>query len=67
MMQRLCSFLLALASFSAYAQSSVAEPPTEHASMLTVVVFIAFFVVACVGYVAYAWRSGKKEQERGGP
>lgn len=66
MMRILCSVLLALASFAAYAQSSVAEPPTEHASMLTVVVFIVFFVVACVGYVAYAWWSGKKEKERGG-
>jgi membrane protein DedA with SNARE-associated domain len=66
MMRLLCSFLLALASFIAFAQSSGAEPPVEHASMLTVVVFIVFFIVACVAYVAYAWWSGKKEKERGG-
>jgi flagellar basal body-associated protein FliL len=65
MARLLCSFLLALASFCAFAQSSGAEAPTEHASMFTVVIFAVFFVVACVAYVAYAWWSGKKEKERG--
>jgi hypothetical protein len=61
MMRLLYSFLLALVSCFAYAQSSGAEPPVEHASMVTVVIFIGFFAAACVGYVAYTWWSGKKK------
>jgi hypothetical protein len=61
MARLLCSFLLALASCSAFAQSSVAEAPVEHASVLTVVVFIFFFVAACVGYVGYTWWRGRKK------
>jgi len=57
------SFLLALASLSALAQSSGAEPPVEHASMLTVVIFIFVFVAACVGYVAYTWWRGRKKED----
>jgi flagellar basal body-associated protein FliL len=62
MVRLLCSFLLALASCAAYAQSSGAEPPAEHASLLTVVIFFVLFVAACVGYVGYAWWSGKKKK-----
>lgn len=66
MVRILCSFLLALASWSAYAQSSGAEPPVEHASMLTVVIFVVLFVAGCVGFVWYTWWQGRKEKERGG-
>lgn len=66
MVRLLCSFLLALASWSAYAQSSGAEPPVEHASFLTVVIFIVFFVGSCVAYVGYTWWSGRKKEGRDG-
>jgi predicted Na+-dependent transporter len=66
MMRLLCSFLLALASSFAYAQSSTAEAPVEHASVLTVVIFIVLFVAACLGYLVYAWIGGRKKKERGG-
>ena len=62
MVRLLCSFLLALASWSAYAQSSAAEPPVEHASVLTVVIFIVLFVGACVGYIGYTWWHRRKKE-----
>jgi heme/copper-type cytochrome/quinol oxidase subunit 2 len=66
MMRILCSCLLALASCCAFAQSSAAEAPVEHASVFTVVVFLVLFVAGCLGYFVYAWMSGKKRKERGG-
>jgi flagellar basal body-associated protein FliL len=65
MTRLLYSFLLTLASCCVYAQSS-AEAPVEHASVLTVIIFIVVFIAGCLGYVAYAWWSGKKEKERPG-
>ena len=62
MARLLCSFLLALASCCVYAQSSGAEPPVEHASMVTVVIFIFVFVAACVGYIGYTWWRGRKKE-----
>jgi flagellar basal body-associated protein FliL len=64
MMRLLCSFLLALASVAAYAQSAGAEPPVETASPLTVVIFIVLFVGSCVAYVGYTWWSGRKKGKR---
>ena len=59
-MARLISaFLLILAFCSAYAQT---EAPTEHASSLTVIIFIVMFVGCCVGYVAYTWWGRKKKK-----
>ena len=63
MVRLLCSFLLLLASCFAYAQSSGAEPPVEHASLLTVVIFILLFVGACVAYIGYTWWRGRKKEE----
>lgn len=63
MVRRLCSFLLILASWCAYAQSSGAEPPVEHASLLTVAIFIFVFVAACVGYVGFTWWRGRKKED----
>jgi len=60
MMRFLCGALLALASWSAYAQSP-AEPPVEHASPVTVIIFIVVFLAACVGYVGYTWWRGRKK------
>lgn len=64
MSRLLCSFLLALASWSAFAQSSGAEPPVEHASMLTVAIFIVVFIASCVGWFAYTWWDARKKGER---
>jgi hypothetical protein len=61
MMRSLCSFLLALAAGSAYAQSSVPEAPVEQASPVTVVIFVVVFLAACVGYVGYTWWRGRKK------
>ena len=66
MVRLLCSFLLALASCSAYAQNSGAEAPVEHASVLTVVIFVVLFVGGCVGYIGYTWWRGRQKEERGG-
>lgn len=63
MMRILCSFLLALASWSALAQSAAAEAPVEHANMLTVVVFGIVFVASCVGVIWYMWWQSKKKGE----
>jgi len=63
MARLLCTFLLVLASWSAFAQSSGAEPPVEHANMFTVVIFIVVFIAACVGYVGYTWWRGRKKGE----
>jgi hypothetical protein len=63
MMRLLCSFLLAVASFSLFAQTTAAEAPTEHASMLTVVVFGVVFVASCVGVLWYMWWQSKKKGE----
>jgi UDP-N-acetylmuramyl pentapeptide phosphotransferase/UDP-N-acetylglucosamine-1-phosphate transferase len=64
MMRLLYSFLLALATCCAYAQSSVAEPPVEHASPVVVVIFVVVFIAGCVGFVWYTWHSGRKNQEK---
>jgi hypothetical protein len=61
MVRILCSFLLALASWSAYAQSSGAEPPIQHASPLTVIIFVVLSIAACIGYVGYTWWRGRKK------
>lgn len=66
MMRHLWGFLLTLASCCAYAQSSGAEAPVEHASMFTVVVFVVLFAAVCLGYVGYAWSSARKRKERDG-
>jgi hypothetical protein len=62
MARLLGSFLLALASLSAYAQGSGVEPPVEKVSLLAVGLFVAVFVAACVGYVGYTWWSGRKKK-----
>ena len=64
MMRLFCSFLLALVSWSAFAQSSGAEPPVEHASMFTVAIFIFVFIASCVGWFAYTWWDAKKKKEQ---
>jgi hypothetical protein len=64
MMLRLISRLSpALASVTAYAQSTAAEAPVEKASGVTVVLFLVLFVGMCVGYGVWAWRNHKKEKE----
>ena len=63
MMRYLCGFLLALASFCAFAQSKVAEAPTEQASPVVVVIFLIMFVVGCVGTLGYMWWNGKKKEK----
>ncbi len=65
-MRILSTFLLALFSLAAFAQTA-AEAPVEKASAATIIVFVAFFVVSCVGYFAYAWWSDKKEKAAGQP
>ena len=57
----LCSILLALASWSAFAQTAAAEVPAEKASAFTVGIFIFLFIAGCVGYVAYTWWQGRKK------
>ncbi len=56
----LSGLLLILTVCSAYAQAT--EAPTEHASPLTVIVFIVMFVGSCVGYFAYIWWGRKKKK-----
>ena len=64
-MSRLISgFLLLLSFCNAYAQTP--EPPVEHASGVTVAAFVILFVGGCLGYVWYAWWSGRKEERRKG-
>jgi hypothetical protein len=61
MMLRLISRLSpALASVTAYAQST-AEAPVEKANGATVVLFLLLFVGMCVAYGVWAWRNSKKE------
>ena len=64
-MARLLSALLLFLSFAcAYAQSSAPEAPVEHASPLTVVIFLVMFIGACVAYVAYTWWRGRHRKQR---
>ena len=51
-----------LIAFSAYAQ---AEPPTEKASPVTVIIFLLLFVGSCAGYFAYIWWNQRKTRQRG--
>ena len=66
MVRFLCSFLLTLASWAAFAQDAGAEAPVEHASMLTVVIFVVVFVASCVAWGVYTWWHGRNKAERDG-
>jgi hypothetical protein len=66
MTQLLRTLLLAIPSTVAFAQSTGAEPPVEHASMVTVAIFIILFIGGCVGMVGYMWWNGRKEAKRDG-
>lgn len=59
MARLLAGFILLLTMFSAFAQ---AEVPTEHASPITVIIFVVMFVGCCIGYVAYTWWGRKKKK-----
>ena len=59
MFRLLSAFLVVFASCPALAQT---EAPTEHASSLTVIIFVVMFVGSCVGYVAYTWWGRKKKK-----
>ncbi len=62
MVKTLSRFAPFLVSASAFAQ---AEPPTEKASPLTVVIFLVLFVGSCVGYFVYVWWKQRKSREQG--
>ena len=49
--------------WSAFAQTSGAEPPAEKASGITVVIFLLLFVGSCVGYFVYLWWTKKRPQK----
>ena len=62
-MAKVLSWLLpVLLISSAYAQ---AEPPTEKASPVTVVIFLLLFVGSIAGYFAYIWWNQRKKRQRG--
>jgi uncharacterized membrane protein YdjX (TVP38/TMEM64 family) len=65
MVKLLSSFLPVLACCFAYAQSSTAEAPAEHASLLTVVIFLVLFIGTCVAFVGYTWWQHRKKGQRG--
>ena len=57
------SLYLFLASCAAFAQSTKPEPPTEHASPLTVMIFLGLFFGSIGAYFVYLWwtRKGRKD------
>lgn len=63
MTRHLLRFLPAFISFAAVAQEKAAEAPQEHASPLTVIIFLVLFLGSCAVYGWYAWWSGRKEKE----
>ncbi len=60
MVRLLAGFLLFLTIFSAYAETT--EAATEHASPVTVIIFLVMFVGSCVGYFVYIWWGRKKKK-----
>ena len=58
----LSSLLLLLLPFFAFAQKAADEAPTEHASMATVVVFLALFFGGILAYVVYLWWHARGKQ-----
>ena len=61
-MTRLLPLPLLLLALDVCAQTP--EPPVEKASFTTVVIFVVLFVAMCVGYLGYAWWTGRGK--RGG-
>jgi len=50
-------------ALNAYAQTP--EPPTEKASVVTVVIFLVMFIGSCAGYLVYVlWAARKKQDEK---
>lgn len=64
MTRNLIRFLPAVMSFAAFAQEK-AEVPQEHASPVTVIIFLVLFIGSCAAYGWYAWWSGRKEKQAG--
>ena len=62
MVKTLSRFVPLLIAASAYAQ---AEPPTEKASPVTVIIFLLLFVGSCAGYFAYIWWNQRKKRKSG--
>ena len=63
MVRTLYGCLLVLMLCSAYAQTSTPEAPAEHASSLTVIIFVVLFAGSCLGYIGYAWWGGRKKKK----
>lgn len=59
-MARLLLPLLILA-LNAYAQTP--EPPTEKASVVTVVIFLVMFIGSCAGYLGWVLWSARKNRD----
>lgn len=64
MARPLSSLILLVSPLVAFAQSKAAEAdaPVEHASTLTVVVFLALFLGSILAYVLYLWRRARHEK-----
>ena len=56
-------FLMSSPLFAAMKEMDAANAPSETVSVVWVVVFVALFIVSCVGFFAYIWlKDGKSEQ-----
>lgn len=64
MKRLLTSLFLLFAPLLAFAQEK-ADAPVEHASGLTVVVFLALFVGSIVAYGVYLWWKAKGAKQSG--
>ena len=65
-MNRLFATLyLFLASCAAFAQEAKPEPPTEHASPLTVMIFLGLFFGSIGAYFVYLWWTRKAGRKGG--
>ena len=58
----LSSLLLLLLPLAAFAQKATDEAPVEHASMGTVVAFLALFFGGILAYVVYLWWTARAKQ-----
>ena len=56
-------FLMSGPLFAAMKEMDAANAPAETVSVVWVIVFVALFIVSCVGFFAYIWlKDGKSEQ-----
>ncbi len=65
MKRLLVSLFPLLATFVAFAQKAADDAPTEHASPLTVLVFLGLFFGSILAYVVYLWWRARGAKEAG--